>query len=224
MTRLKCLKKDTKGDAVVEATILFPIMIMIFAALVMLSIYLPTRAVLQKATQFAATALATERSDSWLFYDENSMSYYWRDNKKDLSNVYIALIKSVISDNDSEKAETIVRKIEDNSIYVPPGTLNVEYGVVNYIIYKEIVVTATRTIPAAVDLSFIGFPKEIPITVTSTAVVQNGDEFVRNMDIAVDFAAYLDEKYQISEKVTKNNMFQSVKELSGKFAAFLGWR
>ena len=67
---------DTSGDAVVEATVLFPIMIMIFAALVLLSIYLPARAVLQRATQFAATALANEASDTWLFFDESSMSYY----------------------------------------------------------------------------------------------------------------------------------------------------
>ena len=57
---------DTKAYAVVEATILFPIIMMIFAGLVLLAMYLPTRAVLQQATQYAATALATEQSDTWL--------------------------------------------------------------------------------------------------------------------------------------------------------------
>ena len=37
--------KDTRGYAVVEATILFPIILMSFAGLVLLSMYLPTRAV-----------------------------------------------------------------------------------------------------------------------------------------------------------------------------------
>ena len=91
-----------------------------------------------------------------------------------------------------------------------------EYGIVNYIIYKEIVVTATRTITMPVDLSFVMFPNEIDITVTSTAVVQNGDEFVRNMDLAADFMVYIAEKYELEET------FDAVKELCGKFGDILG--
>ena len=48
-----------------------------------------------------------------------------------------------------------------------------------------------------IDLSFVMFPKEIPITVSSTAAVLNGDEFVRNMDLAVELMSYLDEKYNL---------------------------
>lgn len=51
MKKAKDLWRDDRGDAVVEATILFPIIIMIFAGLVLLSMYLPTRANLQRATQ-----------------------------------------------------------------------------------------------------------------------------------------------------------------------------
>ena len=40
--------------AVVEATILFPIIMMVFAGLVLLSVYLPTRTILQRGTQYAA--------------------------------------------------------------------------------------------------------------------------------------------------------------------------
>lgn len=36
------LWNDVRGDAVVEATILFPIIIMVFAGLVLLAMYLPT--------------------------------------------------------------------------------------------------------------------------------------------------------------------------------------
>jgi hypothetical protein len=61
----------------------------------------------------------------------------------------------------------------------------------------------------------IRFPKEIPITVTSTAVVQNGDEFIRNMDIAVDFVEYLDEQLGISDA------FSGFSETMGKVWDFL---
>lgn len=213
MTKIKNFIKDTDGDAVVEATILFPIMIMIFAALVLLSMYLPARATLQRATQYAATAIATETSDTWLFFDENSMSYGLKGN---LNNVYATLVKSVGSGNDyADKAETIVRKVEESGISVKTGTLTVKYEVVNYVIYREIIITATRTIPVPVNLSIIGFPKETPITVTSKATAQNGSNFVSNIDLVVDFVDYLKGKYGGSFGI--NKIFEFVGTFANSF-------
>lgn len=218
MKTLKSLGRDSRGDAVVEATILFPIIIMIFAGLVLLSMYLPARGSLQRATQYAATALATERSDTWLRFDPGAMEYYWEDSREDLGNVYMSLFRSMGGNrrDDADNAAWIVQNIENKSVVKSQGDLTVQYGVVNYIIYKEIIVTATQTIPMPVDLSFVMFPKEIEVTVTSTAVVQNGDEFVRNLDLAADFMAYIADKYQLNE------VFDSVGELCSKFSDFLG--
>lgn len=214
----KSLWKDTRGDAVVEATILFPIIIMVFAGLVLLAMYLPTRAALQQATQYAATAIATERSDTWLRHDPDSMTYYWETDRGELGSVYGALLGALTGNkrDDADNAEQAVINMEANGVLEPAGELSVEYGVVNYIVYKEIVVTATRTIPMPVDLSFVGFPSEIPVTVTSTAVVQNGDEFVRNMDLARDLTLFLAEKFNLTE------MLDGVAELGRKFTGFLG--
>lgn len=189
------LMKDTRGYAVVEATILFPIILMTFAGVVLLSMYLPTRAVLQRETQYAATALATLQSDTWLDFDKNRMTYYWRDKNNEPSNVYAALLSAFFKGDGD--AESIVKKLEENSLVSRVGELTVRCEINNFVVYKEIVVTATRTIPIPVNLSIINFPEEIPITVSSTAVVQNGDEFVRNIDIAKDFVQYLDEKYDL---------------------------
>ena len=219
MNKRISLWKDTRGDAVVEAAILFPIIIMVFAGLVLLAVYLPTRAVLQRATQYAATAIATGRSDTWLRFDEGDMEYYWLSDRGDLENVYTSLFRAILNtekNDEAAQAESIVTSMEQKGIFKLTGELTVELGVVNYVIYKEVVVTATRTIPVPVNLSFVRFPEEIPITVTSTAVVQNGDEFVRNVDLAVDFVEYLDEKYEISK------VFESVGTVCSKFTDFLG--
>lgn len=192
--------EDTRGDAVVEATILFPIIMMIFAGLMLLAIYLPTRMTLQHTTQYAATALATEQSDTWLDFDTGAMQYRWLQDKSDLPNVYAAILASFMMSDTQDDAETIVRKTEGKSITTHSGNLDVECEIQNYLVYKEIKVTATRTVPMPVDLSFVMFPQEIPITVSSTAVVLNGDEFVRNMDLAVELIAYLDEKYNLGVK------------------------
>ena len=147
------------------------------------------------------------------------MTYYWETDRSALGSVYGALLGALTGNNrdDADNAEQAVINMEANGVLEPAGELSVEYGVVNYIVYKEIVVTATRTIPMPVDLSFVGFPSEIPVTVTSTAVVQNGDEFVRNMDIAADFVKYLDQRFGIST----SEAFVRVKEVIGKLTTFL---
>lgn len=208
-------KENERGDAVVEATILLPIMIMIYAALVLLAMYLPSRALLQRATQYAATALATEQSDTWLQFDDAAMNYHWANSKDDLDNVYISLFHSISPQKDGDEAERIITNIANKGVQATPGQLEVECTVTNFVIYKEISLTATKSIPIPINLDFIGFPSEVPITVTSTAVVQNGDEFVRNMDIAADVTKWLDDKYQISD------MFGKVGELLGKVTEFL---
>lgn len=218
MKNRKTILSEDRGDAVVEATILFPIIIMIFAGLCLLAMYLPTRANLQHATQYAATALATGKSDTWLYFDTNSMSYVWHDSRDELPNVYKAFFSSVGAggEDEADDAAEIVTSVEQQAVVVPAGELTVEYSVINYLIYKELRVTATRVIPSPVNLSFVGFPAEIPVTVTSTAVVLNGDEFVRNMDIARDLTTFLAEKFHL------NDAFSKVGELMGKFNDFLG--
>jgi len=212
---ISSLQNDTAGDAVVEATILFPIMIMIFAALVLLSTYLPTRAVLQRATQYAATAIATENSDTWLFYDESSMSYYFETDKRKLKNVYAELFTA--DDDVQSKAETIVKEIESRSISRTVGTLSVESYIDNKLLYKEAIVTATREFTMPVNLSLIGFPETIHVTATSTVAVQNANEFVRNVDIANDFASYIAKRYDLE------NISEAISSFGERISAMLGW-
>ena len=210
------LIKDTGGDAIVEATILFPIMILVFAALVLLAMYLPTRASLQRATQYAATALATEKSDTWLFFDEQSMSYVWATDKKQLDNVYVALFTGI---HDAPvRGEKIVIKSEHGGLTSKAGKLTVNCFVANKFVYKEIVVSATREFDKLPDLRIIGFPQKISITVTSTAVVQNGEEFLRNMDLAVDFIAFVAEKFGITD------ISETISTNWGKVENFFGWK
>jgi len=210
------LTEDSNGDAAVEATILFPIMIMIFAALVLLSVYLPARAALQRAAQHTATALATESSDTWLFFDEDSMSYYREYDRKQLKNVYADLFTG--SSDISSKGEAIIIDNENRSITSKTGNLIVEEClIINRILYKEVIVTATREFPVPVDLSFIGFPGSISITATSVAVVQNGDEFIRSVDIAGDFAAFIVEKYNLF------NITDAINSFGNRVTGLLGW-
>ena len=210
--KLRVLWKDERGDAVVEATILFPIIMMIFAGLMLLAMYLPTRALLQRATQYTATALATERSDTWLRCNPETGDYYWVRDKRELGTVYGAVLGALKGNNrdEADHAEQLVTVMERKGVVNTGNDLEVNYGVINYVVYREIIVTATKHIKLPVDLSFVGLQNEIPITVTSTAVVQNGDEFVRDIDLAADIAKDIGEKHNLDET------------LLGKIGIFLG--
>lgn len=186
------IRNDERGSAVVEATILFPVMIMVFAGLVLLAIYLPGRAELQRATQYVATGMATARSDSSIDFDKDG--YKWVGGDSEFRNVYAALFNTDISS--TEARDIIVEKF-DSGFIASGEDMTITCGVNNYVVYKEVFVTATKTVESPVDLSFVGFPETIDMTVTSTAVVQNGDEFVRNLDLTVEFINYLAQKANI---------------------------
>lgn len=176
---------EKSGSAVVEATILLPIIIMTFVVLFLLAVYLPGRAVLQRATQYAATGIATAKSDSSFKFTAGG---YFEDSNYD--NVYAAMIASI----DTGAGEAAVKEYCKGAILGNSENISVECGVTNYLIYKEVYVTATQSIKSPVKLSFLGLSEDIELTVTSMAVVQNGDEFVRTMDIAADFTGYLANK------------------------------
>lgn len=218
MNWLKRLHNDQYGDAVVEATFLFPIIFMIFFCLVMLAMYLPTRSALQYATQYTANAIAVERSDTWLSYNADQMKYVWISDENELSNVYVALFDTIIGKKKDYKdiATKMVESIENKTETFPSGDLEVCYYARNCVVYKEIVVTATRNVPVPVDFSLIGFPKKIPITVSSTAIVKNGDEFIRSVDLATDIVDVLRDKYEGID-----NIFNKLKEVKEKFYGFL---
>jgi len=209
------MAKDTTGDAVVEATILFPIMIMIFAALVLLAIYLPTKAALQLATQHTAVTLATELSDTWLYFDEGSMALRNYDNRNQLVNVYADLFTA--RGDISGKGEALATYIESRNISSKAGEITVSVSSVNNILFREIIATATREFPMPVNLSFIGFPETVSVSATSTAVVINGDEFVRNVDIASDFVEFIIEKYNL------HNITDAISSFGSKVSELLGW-
>ena len=200
--------KDTKGSAVVEATILLPIICMVFAALILLSMYLPGRAVLQRATQYAAYGLAAEKSDSSIDFSASGYNF-----SSSYGNVYAEMFSNEI---DSKEVLAVVKDFCDNAIIVNSDSVSVECGITNYIIYKEVYVTATQSIKSPVNLSFVGFPETIDLTVTSTAVVTNGDEFVRNMDIAADFITYLADKMGIDLSAAMGKIQKVMDYINGK--------
>lgn len=215
MTRLKKFINDVNGDAVVEATILFPIMIMIFAAMVLLAMYLPQRTILQEAAQYTATCIATQASDTYVAFDDSGN----RIRKAPDKSVYATLINGILGRNldVKDQAEQIAAHMAQNAILPVSSTIAVDLDVKNYIIYQELTVTLTQTVPMPIDLSFIGFPTELVLVQSASAVVQNGDEFVRDIDIAKDMVIWLDNKLGVSQSLRESGALDKIKKVTDFF-------
>jgi len=186
---------STGGFAVVEAVIVLPTMLMVFLALIMLAIYLPQRAMLQRSTQLAATAIAAEMGDTWVYYDKDNLTYKRYTKFSQLPDAKL-VYKGLFNSNTNEmanKALAVVKQADkvENIPLIANGDLTVKCDIVNYLIYKEIIVTSTRSIKIPVDFAWIQFPTILEMSVTAKATVKDGDGFVRSIDMGVSFLAWL---------------------------------
>lgn len=213
------LIKDDNGDVIVEATILFPIIIMIFAAFVMLATYMPVRGNVQRAAQYAASIISVQESDTWIKFNKDQLEQQWL-GKSELPNVYMQALGSIFetSNERSEKqsvAEAIVTAVLDNGIVSNNGKIiDINCEAKNYVIYKEIVVTVEYEVQMPLKLSFIEFDAKYTVSESATAIVTDGDGFVRNIDMLTDFVNYLDKKYDLG--------LDELSECLGKVFDFMG--
>jgi hypothetical protein len=173
-------------------------------------------------------------SDTWIYYDADTLSYGRYGSRSALKaakgGVYKALFNSVMFRDNAAitaVADPIVEKIDanENIPIIANGTLTVTGKIRNYVVYKEIEVTATREITVPVDLSIIKFPRTIEMIVTSKAVVQNGDEFIRNMDIAVDFVGWVREKFSSgdpNDPSAVDKVFNAIDTVDRKISGIFG--
>ena len=67
------------------------------------------------------------------------------------------------------------------------------------------------------SLSFIGFPDSITVTASSTVVVQNADEFIRNVDLAVNFAEFISDKFELGD------VSEAISSFGSRVTGLLGW-
>jgi len=114
------------------------------------------------------------------------------------------------------KAERIVRhEMYNVIIQLNNAQLSVNAEMINFLIYREIRVTAQQSITVPIDFSFISFPQTIDIVVSSNAVVPDGDEFLRNVDMAIDLVRWMSERFGI-----EGNALQRIPEYIDRFLGF----
>lgn len=187
------LIKSEKGTAIVEATILYPFCIIMVLALYYASIFVCQKANLQANLENALIYYKNVQSDTYVEAKTN-MAY-----KKENGTVaavgssygevrYEQPYRFIGMKFDKDNFKKFFHSMCGYMFFDNGSNVKVEASSKNYIVYKEIKATATQTVKPAIRLSMVGASDSLTITCTSSVVVTNGDDFIRNVDFAIDMA------------------------------------
>lgn len=190
--------KDERGLAIVEATMLLPFCIMIVLGIFYASIFMCQRANLQANLNNTLIYYKNIDSDTYVTMKDN-MAYVYGRGTVDAAGSALKELKAkmpyrfsqISTSSDAQKKFSSFFHSMCGKMFFDDGS-NIEVKinqVQNYIVCKNVTATATQTVRPAIDLSFVGFPRELTIQATGTVVVTNGDDIVRNVDLVADLIA-----------------------------------
>lgn len=183
--------REEKGTAIVEATLLLPFCMIMIIALFYAAIFMCQKANLQANVQNALVYYKNINTDTYI---EAKSSMDFGGGTGTIEAVgsqygepgYRFPYRFLTMKLDDSPFESFFCSMYKYMFFDDGGNIEFKSDMINYIIYKEISVTATQTVTPAINLAMVGAGNEIEIVVTGKAVVNDGDDFIRNIDFAVD--------------------------------------
>lgn len=183
--------REEKAYIIVEATIVFPIMILIFMGMIMLSTILPYKAALQHATQRAANAIAIELSDKWCRIDKEGIEISACDiveeKPSEIPNALEEIIYSFFPLDTDQYKEYVTASVGKRMDWI---NMNMREGGFDKssldvkIEYKDnkVLVKASRKINFPLNIKKVGMKNNIEIEGAAIANLNDVDGFIRFQD------------------------------------------
>lgn len=214
----KCKREN--GEVVVEATIILPIAILCVILLLYISVFICQKAMLQAALETSVVYFKNTLTDN--FVEQRAQMSY--EDKEDgvsaIGNTYRTpeplnpYEKFFLFNHKVSKDEFIkyFKSVAGNLLFEDQLELDIHYS--NYILFKEVEVTAEQVVAFPIDFSIIGVDREVNLSATARVAVADHDELIRNIDFAID--ALEDTKLgeivkNLSSKVT--GLYNKLKQL-----------
>ena len=110
--------------------------------------------------------------------------------------------------------EKYFKSVAGNMLFDDNLKLTIDHT--NYLVLKQLEVTAVQTIEAPIDFSVLGIDNKFEITATAKVNVINHDDMIRNVDYAVDLL----EDTKLGE--IYDNIADKVREAYGKLKEAIG--
>lgn len=183
--------KDEVGLAIVEATMLLPICMIMVIALYYAAIFMCQKANLQANLQNALIYYKNVESDTYVeAFDE--MAYVSAGGMVSAAGssygepAYLFPYRFFGMSFEASSFQSFFRSMCGNMFFDDGSNVQLEAMETNYVIYKAITATATQTVKPAVSLAMVGVKDQMTISVTGTVVISDADEFIRDVDFAID--------------------------------------
>ena len=155
------------GSVAVEATIILPIAILSVILLLYLSLFMFQRANLQACLETTLVYYKNTVTDTYVtqnntleytLTEESSMASGNSYSAKEPLNPYRGLFGDGHNLGDEDAFEAYFRSVAGNMLFDDNLTLTVDYS--NYVIFKQLEVTATQIVDAPIDFSILGVDNE----------------------------------------------------------------
>lgn len=181
------------GLVVVEATIILPIAILSVILLLYLSLFLFQRANLQACLETSLVYYKNTVTDTYVTKN-SELEYTITGNDTMASgnsysateplNPYRGLFGDGHHLGDEEAFKDYFRSVAGNMLFDDDLSLTIDYS--NYVILKQLKVTATQTVEAPIDFGILGVDNQYEISAAARVNVVDHDDMIRNVDYAID--------------------------------------
>ena len=224
MIRLKRFAEDQNGAAsVVEATLIYPIVIMTVVLMIYIGVYMLETSLLKDMA--GKTAVMSGRTISFPGYNElgdiysGQPDFAWSDDGPSIGQINNAYNKSVpyryiiLGDADS-RFRNAAEKFASELVFSsdsPECTIDVK----RHVLSRRIIVNIKKKVSMPQIFKYLRINDNYNINVSASAITYDPAEFIRNTDITVNFAGYLAEKFNFSDKLSS-----VCKKLSGFIEMF----
>lgn len=184
--------KKERGEVMVEATVILPIAILCVILLLYVSLFLYQKAVLQASLETSVIYFKNTLTDNYVVQNEQMSYASESDGVRAIGNQYkqsgplnpyakFTTFNKKVSDKGFEK---YFKSVSSGLLFDENLHLGIDYS--NYILFKEIEVTAEQVVKFPIDFSIIGISDTVNLSATARVAVVDHDELIRNMDYAVD--------------------------------------
>lgn len=205
------------GYTIVEATIVYPVTVMLFFVILYASLFLCQRANLQAKLEDALIYYKNEATDTFVSANESMIitkenelikiagnSYEVESSINPYRHIGAALGNAIGINGNQDKFSKLFHSRYGTMFFDDGENIKVEViSVTDAILYRKITVRATQQVSAPINLAFVGAENSMTLSAEATAIMVDGDDLIRDFDFAVDL-------------VENTKVGKKAKELAGK--------
>ncbi|MCM1543537.1 MAG: hypothetical protein NC121_20110 [Blautia sp.] len=189
---MQAFRKSERGTAMVEATLMLPFCTIMIVGVFYAALYLCQKANIQSDLEIALIYYKAAESDTYV-EAKSRMEYNGSGLEAVGSNYgtarYLNPYRFFFMKFKENDYKSFFRSICGHMFFDTGENVEITARKHNYVFYKTIEATVTQTVRPPINLSMVGGPEEMTIEVTGEIVINDGDDFIRNVDFAIDMLA-----------------------------------